>query len=113
MKYPGGKKQHFQHLLFFAFHRGQKSAEAAWDICMVNGEGVIGKSTARKWFTKLKKGNFDVDDTPRSGKSSEFDKNHLKALLKEESRQTNHELAEKMRLRSKNDSQSSSFNGMC
>ena len=29
MEYPGGKKQHFQHLLFFAFHQGQKAAEAA------------------------------------------------------------------------------------
>ena len=43
-----GKKQHFRHLLFFAFHRGPKAAEAAWDICMVYGEGVIGESTARK-----------------------------------------------------------------
>ena len=29
MEYPGGKKQHFQHQLFFAFHQGQKAAEVA------------------------------------------------------------------------------------
>ena len=80
---------------------------------MVYGEGVKGESTARKWFAKFKNGNFDIDDTPRSGRSSEFDEYHLKALLKEESRQTNHELAEKNELQSKNDSQSSSFNGIC
>ena len=96
MEYPGGKKQHFRHLLFFAFHRGQKAAEAARDICMVYGEGVIGGSKTRKWFGKFKNGNFDIDDTPRSGKPSEFDEDHLKALLKEESRQTSRELAEKM-----------------
>ena len=33
---------------------------------------------------------------PRSGKSSEFDKDHLKALLKEESCQTSRELAKKI-----------------
>ena len=44
MEYPGGKTQHFRHLLFFAFHRGQKAAEAARDIYMVYGEGVIGES---------------------------------------------------------------------
>ena len=33
---------------------------------------------------------------PRKGRPSEFDKDHLKALLKEESCQTSHELAEKM-----------------
>ena len=98
MEYPGGKKQHFRYLLFFAFHRGQKAAEAAWDICMVYGEGVtvIGESTARKWFAKFKNGNFDIDNAPRSGRSSEFDEDHLKALLKEESRQTSRELTEKI-----------------
>ena len=64
MEYPGGKKQHFRHLLFFAFHRGQKAAEVARDICMVYGKGVIGESTARKWFAKFKNGNFNIDDTP-------------------------------------------------
>ena len=63
---------------------------------MVYGEGVIGESTARKWFAKFKNGNFDIDDTPRSGRPSGFDEDHLKALLKEESRQTSRELAEKM-----------------
>ena len=33
---------------------------------------------------------------PHSGRPSEFDKDHLKALLKEESHQTSHELAKKM-----------------
>ena len=63
---------------------------------MVYKEGVIGESTARKWFAKFKNGSFDIDDTPRSGRPSEFDEDHLKALLKEESCQTSRELAEKM-----------------
>ena len=96
MEYLGGKKQHFQHLLFFAFHQNQKAAEAARDICMVYREGVIGESTARKWFAKFKNANFDIDDTPRSKRLSEFDKDYLKAFLKEESCQTSCELAEKM-----------------
>ena len=77
MEYPGGKKQHFQHVLFFAF---QKAAEAARDICMVYGKGVIGESTARKWFAKLKNGNFDIDNMPRIGRPSEFHEDHLKAF---------------------------------
>ena len=92
MEYPRGKKQRFPHLLFFAFHQGRKAAEAAWDICMVYGEDVIGKSMARKWFVKFKNGNFDINDTPHSRKPSEFDK----VLLKEESHQTSRELAEKI-----------------
>ena len=63
---------------------------------MVYGEGVIGKSTARKWFAKFKNGNSNIDNTPHSGRPSKFDKDYLKALLKEENRQTSHELAEKI-----------------
>ena len=95
MEYPGGKKQHFQHLLFFAFHQGQKAAKAARDICTVYRKGVIGESMARKWFAKFKNGNFDIDDMPCS-RRPEFDKDHLEALLKEESCQTSRKLAKKI-----------------
>ncbi|KAK6763441.1 hypothetical protein RB195_023947 [Necator americanus] len=83
MEYPGGRNQHFRHLLFFAFHRGQKAAEAARDICKVHGEGAIGKSTARKWFANFKNGDFNVDDSARCGRPSDLDEERLTALLKE------------------------------
>ena len=51
---------------------------------------------ARKWFAKFKNGNFDIDDMPHSRRPFDFGKDHLKALLKEESHQTSCELAEKM-----------------
>ena len=94
------------------FSSRKKAAEAARDICMVYEEGVIGKSITRKWFAKFKNGNFDINNMPCSGRPSEFDEDHLKALLKKESCQTSRELAKKNQLQSKNDSQSSSFNGI-
>ena len=63
---------------------------------MIYGEGVIDESMARKWFARFKNGNFDIKDMPCSRKPSEFDEDHLKALLKEESCQISCELAEKM-----------------
>ena len=63
---------------------------------MVYGKGVIGESTARKWFAKFKNGNFDINAMPHSKRPSEFNEDHLKALLKEESHQTSCELAEKI-----------------
>ena len=63
---------------------------------MIYGEGVIGKSTARKWFAKFKNGNFDIDDMPHSRRPSGFDEDHLKALLKEKGCQRSCELAEKI-----------------
>ena len=51
---------------------------------------------AKKWFAKFKNGNFDINNMPCSERPSEFDKDHLKVLLKEESCQTSCGLAEKM-----------------
>lgn len=96
MEIPGGKKTHFRHLLYFAFCRNQKAAEAARDICAIYGEDAITARTARDWFVKFKNGNFDLNDMPRSGRPTEFDEDNLKALLKENGRQTCRELAEKM-----------------
>ena len=89
MEYPGGRKQHFRHLLFFASHRGQKAAEAARDICMVYGEGVIGESTEENGLRSSKMAILTSMTRPAA-------EDHLKALLKEESRQTSRELAEKI-----------------
>ena len=97
MEYPGGKNEHFRHLLFFAFHRGQKAVEAARDICSVYGEGTIGESTAQKWFAKFKNGDFNLNDKSRSGRPLLLDQELLKAHLKEDGRQTSRELAEKMK----------------
>ncbi|UYV61928.1 hypothetical protein LAZ67_1007092 [Cordylochernes scorpioides] len=82
IEYPGGKNQHFRHLLCFAFHRGQKAAEAARDISNLYVKGDIGKRAPQKWFAKFKNGDLDLEDTPRSGRPSEFVEEHLKALLK-------------------------------
>ena len=116
MEYPGGKNNIFDICYFSLFNKAKKllkQPRTLLDICMVYGEGVIGESMARKWFAKFKNGNFDINDMLHSGRPSEFDEDHLKALLKEESHQTSRELAKKNELRSKNNSQSFSFNGIC
>ena len=45
---------------------------------------------------KIQKWQFYINDVPRSRRPSEFNKYHLKALLKDKSRQTSRELVEKM-----------------
>ena len=67
------KFKHFRHILFFEFNRGAKAAEAARNICDVNGDNAIGESTARKWFSHFKEDRFDISDTRRSRRPSGFD----------------------------------------
>jgi hypothetical protein len=63
------KNEHFRHLLLYEFNRGSKATEAAQNICAVYGEDSVAERTAQKWFASFKQGNFDMSDTPRSGRS--------------------------------------------
>lgn len=38
------------------------------------GENAIGENTSRKWFFHFQVGHFEMNDSPRSAKSSDFDK---------------------------------------
>ncbi|UYV60155.1 hypothetical protein LAZ67_1000144 [Cordylochernes scorpioides] len=58
------QKSTFSTSAFLRFHRGQKAAEAARDICNINGKGVIGERAAQIWFAKFKNGDLDLEDTP-------------------------------------------------
>ena len=63
MEFQMSKLEHFRHILLFKFNRGAKAAEAARNTCAVYGDSAIGKSTARKWFSRLKEVCFDISDT--------------------------------------------------
>ena len=52
--------------------------EVVRNICAVYGDNAIGESTPRKWFSRFKEDHFDINDTPRSGRSSEFDEDCLR-----------------------------------
>ncbi|KAG8237312.1 hypothetical protein J437_LFUL017496, partial [Ladona fulva] len=58
-----------------------KAAEASHNICAVYGVGAIAERTARDWYAKFKKGNFDLKDAPCYGRPVEFDEERLNQLL--------------------------------
>ena len=64
------KFEHFRHILLFEFGKVGKAAEAARNICVVNGDNAMGESSSRKWFSRFKEDRFDISDTPRSGRPS-------------------------------------------
>ncbi|GFV85457.1 hypothetical protein TNCV_3772811 [Trichonephila clavipes] len=86
------QKATFSTPALLRFSSSNKATEEARYSCNVYREGIIGESTARKWFAKFKNGDFGVDDTPRRGRPSEFNRERLKALLKEDGYQTSREL---------------------
>lgn len=90
------KNEHFRHILLFEFNRGTNAAEATRNICYVYGEGAIVERTSQKWFSRFRNSNFDLSDSQRHGRSSDFDEDRLNQLLEVNSRQTTREMADEI-----------------
>ena len=75
------KLEHFRHILLFEFNRGANAAKEVRKICAMYGDNSIGESTAKRWSSRFKEGCFDSTDTPRSGRPSGFDEEHLNTLI--------------------------------
>lgn len=56
--------------------------------------------TSQNWFAKLCSGNFQVEDTPRSGRALEAEEGKIKALIDANRRITTREIAERLIYRS-------------
>ena len=93
MECQAEKLEHFRHILLFDFSRG----EAAWNILhRVWGQYNHRARQKKKWFSRFKVDRFDISDTPRSGKPSEFDEDRLNALIQNEPRECTWELTNVM-----------------
>lgn len=57
-----------RYILEFFFDKGEKAAQAHKNICAVYGEDAVSYPTAKRWFVRLISGNFDVKDSPRTGR---------------------------------------------
>ena len=66
-------KVHFRHLILFFYRKGENVTHAVNEICAVYGEGAVTDRTVRKWFTRLKAGDFILKFQERSGRPSTTD----------------------------------------
>ena len=54
--------------------------------------GTMSSERAKKWFSRFKEDRFDISDTPRSGRLSEFDEDRLNTLIHNDPRLCTREL---------------------
>jgi transposase len=59
-------------LLMHEYRLEKSAAEAARQINKAWAEGMVGESTARKWFANFKNGEETLEDQPRSGRPREI-----------------------------------------
>lgn len=86
-------KQHIRHCILFAFQLKKNAAKATEMICTVLGEGAVTYKTWKKWYQKFRNGDFDLTDKERMGAPTKFADEKLEQLLRENSAQTQDELA--------------------
>ena len=84
--------------IFFSLSsiEGKKQQRQLENICTMYGDNAIGKSMTRKLFSRFKEDHFDIIDTPRSGRPSGFDEDHLNTLIHNDPHQCTRELANVM-----------------
>lgn len=86
-------KHHLREVLIYFFNLKKSAAEAHRLLLEAYGEAALSERSCQEWFQKFKNGEFDVKDKERSGRPKVYEDMELEVLLKEDSSQTQKELA--------------------
>lgn len=89
-------KESLRHILYYEFKLSHSASDAYRNICQVYGEDALSKATAYSWYNRFDKGDFSVDDKPRSGRPIEIDLDRLQELVEREPRSTTRCLANEL-----------------
>jgi len=87
-------KVHSRHLMLFYFRKGKNAAQTAKKICIVYGDSAVAESTVRKWFTRFRNGNFDLENRERSDRPAVVDDDQILTLIENNPRHTTRDIAE-------------------
>lgn len=87
------KKEFLRGILLHYFFLKLSAAEAQRILAETYGDHAPSETTCRDWYRRFKSGDFDTNDKERPGQPKKFEDLELEALLNEDSRQTQSELA--------------------
>ena len=93
MEIPGS---HFRHISLYDFREGKNSVQARKKLYDVYGEKSLRERQCQNWFARVRSGDFDLKDAPRSGCPTEVDDDKLKAMIENNRRSTTREIAENL-----------------
>ena len=83
-----------RQLLQYEYQLCHNASEATRNICNAEGADFINDSTARRWFKKIREGDFSIVDQPRTGRPVCIDSNVLLTCIKEDPTKSSRALAE-------------------
>ena len=83
-------------LLLHQFLLVRKSTKATNNICKTMGQDIISSRTARRWFNRFNNGNYELNDSSRSGRPVEVDLDRLTQFIEDDPWLTTRCLAEQL-----------------
>lgn len=86
-------RQELRVLLLYEYRLGHSATEACANLCNAIDKDVISYETTRVWFARFKKGVYDMEDQPRSGRPVALNVDELTRLVEEDPRQSTRTLA--------------------
>ena len=84
-------KRHLRKLLIYFFNLKKSGAKAHRLLVETYGEAALSEKSCRESLQKFKNGEFDIEDKERSGRPKVYEDAELKALLDQDSWQTQEE----------------------
>ena len=78
--------------------KGKNATEMQKKICAVYGEVAVTDSMCQKWFSKVRDGDFSLDDAPRSGRPVEVHSDQMKTLIENNECYTMWEIADILKI---------------
>ena len=79
----GFDQMHIRHRILYEFKKGSKASQAARNIRSVYKNEVPSIRTCQRWFKQFESGNFNLEDSLRSGRPSSVPLKVLKAVVEE------------------------------
>ena len=93
------KKIHFRHMVFYLYNKEEfekKPLKIHADIKKSYPQDFCCLSFVKKWVSRFDKGDYDLEDKPRSGRPENFSTQKLEQLLDKNAKATTRELAKKL-----------------
>ena len=80
----GTQKRRIRELMLYKFKKKHSAAATTRNICEVEGEGALHKTTCQRWSNKFAQGDTDLKDIPRSGRPGVVNLKHLRQAIEAE-----------------------------
>ena len=95
MKIPEG---HFRKILLYYFRKGKNAVQARKKLYDVYVEKSLTERHSQNWFARFHSGDFDLKNTPRSGRPTGVYDVKTKAMIENNRRSTVREIAVKLNI---------------